>query len=69
MFANPEVQAFIDTEAYRFHKRLRFSAGDDRNLTRNPAFLLHDRRTRTICERLYRDAGSLLPRTARKCDG
>jgi hypothetical protein len=48
-----DVQAFIGTEAYHTHKKLRFRAADDPDITRNPAFLLSDPETRARYARAY----------------
>lgn len=50
---DPNVQGFVGTEAYYTHKKLRFRAGDDPDLTRNPAFLLEDSETRASYARAY----------------
>jgi len=50
---DPDVQAFIGTPAYLAHKELRFRAGDDLDIARNPAFVLGDAGTRAAYARAY----------------
>jgi hypothetical protein len=50
---DPGVQAFIGTEEYLAHKDKRFPAADEKNLARNPAFLLEDAATREAYLRSY----------------
>lgn len=53
LLGDPDVQAFIGTEAYHAHKKVRFRTGDDPDLTRNPAFRLDGNETRAAFERAY----------------
>ena len=53
LLGDQSVQAFIGTEAYHAHKALRFRAGDDPDLARNPAFRLEASETRAAFERAY----------------
>ena len=56
---DPHVQRFIGTPAFLEHKKLRFRAGDDPDIARNPAFSLEDRETRANYERAYAGTGAL----------
>ena len=40
LLQQPDVQAFVGTEAYRAHKAKRFRQGDNPNIAENQAFLL-----------------------------
>ena len=48
----PEVQEFIGTEPYQEHKEKRFR-GEERDITRNSAFLLDDPETRKTYQEAY----------------
>lgn len=50
---DPDVRAFIGTPEYLAHKKKRFPAADEKDLTRNPAFLLEDRATRDAYAAAY----------------
>lgn len=50
---DPGVQTFIGTKDYLAHKDKRFPAADEKNLTRNPAFLLEDEATREAYTAAY----------------
>ena len=60
----PEVQDFVGTDAYREHKAKRFRGGDERDLTKNQAFLLEDPKRARPMKGLRRDEGALLRRQA-----
>ncbi|MGQ0559540.1 MAG: nucleotidyl transferase AbiEii/AbiGii toxin family protein, partial [Sphingosinicella sp.] len=47
------VQAFIGTKDYFAHKDRRFPAADEKDLTRNPAFLLEEAATREAYAKSY----------------
>jgi hypothetical protein len=53
LLADSQVQAFIGTAAYREHKDRRFRQGDEKDLSRNQAFVLADQPTREAYERSY----------------
>lgn len=59
LLADPQVQDFVGTEAYREHKDKRFRQGDEKNLRRNRAFLLDDQPTRATYERAYQGTRAL----------
>ncbi|WP_298672602.1 nucleotidyl transferase AbiEii/AbiGii toxin family protein [uncultured Sphingomonas sp.] len=59
LLADESVQAFIGTDAYRAHKQARFPAADEKNLRRNPAFLLEDAAVRRAFETAYRQTRAL----------
>jgi len=53
LLQRPEVQAFIGTDAYKQHKKRRFPASDNPDLTQNQAFQLSDPATRAEFEKAY----------------
>lgn len=59
LLRRPEVQAFIGTDAYQAHKARRFRGGDERDLTKNPAFQLKDPHTRSAYQKAYDLSGAL----------
>jgi hypothetical protein len=58
LLKQPEVQAFIGTDAYKQHKQARFR-GENQNIAKNDAFLLSDPKTRSLYAEAYK-AGSAL---------
>ncbi|MEX1108139.1 MAG: nucleotidyl transferase AbiEii/AbiGii toxin family protein, partial [Dongiaceae bacterium] len=50
---DPEVQAFIGSDAYTAHKKKRFPAGDNQMIAENEAFRLSDSTTRARYEKAY----------------
>lgn len=56
---DPDVRAFIGSEAYLAHKAARFPAADNKVIAENPAFQLEDRETRRLFERAYEGTRSL----------
>ena len=55
----PDVQAFIGTDAYRTHKQKRFPKADNQNISNNPAFSLSDAETFRLFERAYERTSAL----------
>lgn len=53
LLEDPDVRAFIGSNDYDAHKRLRFPAADELVLRDNPAFTLADMDTRAQYERAY----------------
>lgn len=56
---NPEVQAFIGTQAYHARKKERFRAGDNLHIASNEAFLLRNPTVRALYDNKYRETASL----------
>ena len=59
LLRQPQVQAFIGTEAYQAHKARRFRQGDEPDITHNPAFALADRDIRAELARAYAASSAL----------
>lgn len=59
LLQDPEVQAFIGSEAYAAHKAARFRPADEQPIAINPAFRLDDPRTRALYEAAYRNTSAL----------
>lgn len=59
LLEDPDVQAFIGSEAYLAHKDARFPEADEKQLGRNEAFLLSDPETRSRFEAAYRSTRAL----------
>lgn len=53
LLSDSSVRAFVGTQAYLAHKKKRFPEADEKDLTRNPAFLLTDADTRRTFETAY----------------
>lgn len=53
LLQQPDVQAFIGSEAYQAHKQKRFPAADNPDLSQNQAFILGDPVTREAFENAY----------------
>ncbi len=53
LLADPDVQAFIGTQDYMAHKALRFRAADEKDISKNEAFILSDPVVRNIYETAY----------------
>lgn len=59
LLEDPNVQAFIGTDAYLAHKALRFPAADEQDITKNPAFQLEDAEIRRRFARAYETTRAL----------
>ena len=59
LLLQPEVQAFIGTDAYKAHKDRRFRQGDNPDIAANEAFLLSDPETRVAYVRAYETSTAL----------
>lgn len=59
LLEDADVQAFIGTQDYRSHKDRRFPAADEKDITRNPAFLLDDPETLETYAKAYADTRAL----------
>lgn len=59
LLGDPDVQAFIGTEAYVAHKDARFPAADNKGIAENPAFDLSDQTTRDRFARAYAATSAL----------
>jgi hypothetical protein len=59
LLKQPEVQAFIGTDAYKAHKQARFRQGDNQNIAENEAFLLSDPKTRELYATAYERSSAL----------
>jgi len=59
LLADPTVQAFIGTDAYHKHKDDRFRPQDDKDITRNEAFILSDPAARKIYAAEYVSTSAL----------
>ncbi|CUX70407.1 hypothetical protein AGR6A_pAt50037 [Agrobacterium sp. NCPPB 925] len=55
----PDVRAFIGTEACIVHKQKRFPKADNQNINSNPAFSLSDPETFRLYERAYEGTSAL----------
>lgn len=56
---NPEVQAFIGTQAYHARKKERFRAGDNLHIASNEAFQLRNPTVRSLYDVKFRETASL----------
>lgn len=59
LLEDPNVLAFVGTDAYLTHKSSRFPKVDNPDISSNEAFLLRDRDTRDLFERAYRQTTAL----------
>jgi len=59
LLKNPDVQAFIGTEAYLKHKQERFPGKDNPNISENEAFKLSDENVRAQYEAAYQKTSAL----------
>jgi len=59
LLQQPEVQAFIGTEAYLAHKKKRFRSSDNPVIAENDAFLLSNAKTRGAYEAAYSETRAL----------
>lgn len=59
LLGDADVQAFIGSEAYVQHKQRRFPAADEKDISRNEAFLLSDATLRRIYEDAYLSTAAL----------
>ncbi len=59
LLQQPEVQAFIGTDAYRAHKAKRFRRADNQTIAQNEAFILSDEATRKAYAKAYEDTSAL----------
>ena len=55
----PEVQAFMQEQAYQDRKVQRFRSGDELVIAKNPAFTLNDSEQRNIFAREYKKSSAL----------
>ena len=55
----PDVQAFLATDAYRAHKQQRFPKADIQDISANPAFKLSEPETFRLYERAYERTSAL----------
>jgi len=55
----PEVQKFINTEAYKKHKERRFRGGDNLNISQNDAFIVSDPVTRESYAKAFAESAAL----------
>src|SRR5205814_10666229 len=54
-----EVRDFVGTDEYNAHKEKRFRGGDERNISKNQAFLLTDPKTREAYKNAYEATSGL----------
>lgn len=54
-----QVQDFIGTTEYAAHKEKRFRGGDNRDISKNEAFILSNAETRKLYEKAFTDSASL----------
>lgn len=54
-----QVQDFIGTKEYTAHKEKRFRGGDNRDISKNEAFLLSDADTRKLYDKAFTESGTL----------
>jgi hypothetical protein len=59
LLAVPEVQAFLETDAYQTHKEKRFRGGDNPYISANEAFLLQDTATRLLYAKAWQGTSAL----------
>ena len=59
LLQRPDVQAFIGTQEYKDHKERRFRQGDERDITKNEAFLINDPATRAAYRKAYEATSGL----------
>jgi hypothetical protein len=55
----PEVQAFMQEQAYQDRKVQRFRSGDELVIAKNPAFTLNDSEQRDLFDREYKKSSAL----------
>jgi hypothetical protein len=63
LLQRPEIQAFVDSEAYKTHKEKRFPKADNPKIAENQAFLLSDPRTRATYKTAYTQTSALYYKT------
>lgn len=56
---NAQVQCFVGTPAYQKHKKARFRAADNQNISSNEAFLMHNPNTLEQYKKQYAQSQSL----------
>jgi nucleotidyltransferase AbiEii toxin of type IV toxin-antitoxin system len=59
LLQQPEVQAFIGTDAYKTHKAKRFRQGDNPNIAENQAFVMSDPAVRAAYVEAYAETSAL----------
>lgn len=59
LLRQPSVQAFVGTEAYLVHKDRRFRQADEKDLTKNEAFILSDANVRLELAEAYAASAAL----------
>jgi hypothetical protein len=59
LLERPEVQSFIGTDEYTAHKDRRFRSLDNKNITKNEAFILSDQETRKTYAATYAKTSAL----------
>jgi hypothetical protein len=63
LLQRPEIQAFVESEAYKTHKEKRFRKADNPTIAENQAFLLSNPRTRATYKTAYTETSALYYKT------
>ena len=59
LLQQPEIRAFIGTDAYKAHKQKRFRQGDNLDISENEAFILNNPETRAIYAKAFSESAAL----------